>query len=160
MSCHGLPHGRLHHTTQQDMRHHSISCHRSLPQCHHQPQSRTRDWPYNQQIQWQPCSYRHLHQGIMEHKMYRTHHLMHGHFSPMYPVAIPLLSQQHTRSMRHQRRENTPNMSVMWSTCGSDYHSEDRRESKNKKVSMFMQPTTGRHKRDAGDKRACKLKTY
>ena len=33
---HGLPHGRVDHTTQQDMRRHSISCYRSLPQCYHQ----------------------------------------------------------------------------------------------------------------------------
>ena len=113
----------------------------------HLKRSSTKFWlpPYNHQIHWQQCPYRHFRQGTMEHKVYRTHHLTHGYFSPMHPVAIPLPSQQHTRSMRHQRIENTPNMFVMCSTCGSDYHSDRRQKRKqNKKVSNYAHTTYNR----------------
>ena len=62
-----------------------------------------RNCPYYQKILKTTATW-HFCQGILENKIYEIHHSTYRYSTPMCPVAIPLLSPEHTRFMRHQRR--------------------------------------------------------
>ena len=58
----------------------------------------------------------------------RTHFLMLGFFTQTRLATAPRPLLLHTASMRHPRRENTPNAYVMWSTVYSHYLCSLQRE--------------------------------